>query len=93
MEKIIKALNRLTTTRDDIAKHITGAMMSQWPVLIIFIVFGRTFGLIAGAVVVSLFILWEIYNMIYEKKPFSITDVLAAVVTVTPFLIAMMLTK
>lgn len=89
MEKIIEALIHLTTVREDIQKHIVGAMISMWPIMVIRIFFGLTAGLIAGGTVVMLFILWEIYHMVKHKKPFSMLDVLAGTMTIAPFLIMM----
>tara|TARA_R100000541_G_scaffold25635_1_gene35249 strand:- start:466 stop:753 length:288 start_codon:yes stop_codon:yes gene_type:complete len=87
MNKIIKAITRLTTVRDDIAKHIVGSMYSMWIILIAYAFLGKTAGIIASILFIILFVLWEVYFMVKEDRPFSITDVLAGVIPMVPFLL------
>lgn len=87
MNKIIKALNSLTSIRPDLAKHMVGGVYSMWYIMVAYIVLGKTAGIIAALVFISLFSLWEIYHMVKHKKPFSVTDILAAFIPMIPFLI------
>ena len=89
MEKIIKALNSLTSIRPDYAQHMVGGVYSMWYIAVAYIVGGKMVGIISAAFFVSLFFLWEFYHMIKHKKPFSMTDILAAFIPMVPFLILM----
>ena len=89
MNKIIKAINSLTTVREDISKHIVGSMYCMWVILIAYAFLGKTVAIITSILFIILFVLWEIYFMVKENRPFSITDVLAAVIPMTPFLAVM----
>lgn len=93
MNKIIKAINSLTTVREDISKHIVGSMYCSWAILVAYGFLGKTAGIIASILFIILFLLWEIYFMVKESKPFSVTDVLAAVIPMTPFLLMLINTK
>ena len=87
MEKIIKGLDSLTSIRPDLAKHMVGGVYSMWYIMVAYIVLGKTAGIIASLVFISLFFLWEVYHMVKHKKPFSMTDILAAFIPMVPFLI------
>lgn len=87
MDKIIKGLDSLTSIRPDLAKHMVGGVYSMWYIMVAYIVGGKTAGIIAALVFISLFFLWEVYHMVKHKKPFSMTDILAAFIPMVPFLI------
>ena len=87
MEKIIKGLDSLTSIRPDLAKHMVGGVYSMWYIMVAYIVLGKTAGIIAALVFISLFFLWEVYHMVKHKKSFSMTDILAAFIPMVPFLI------
>ena len=86
MKTIIKSINRLCTVREDIAKHIVGSMYCSWAIMVTYGFLGKTAGIISSILFIILFILWEVYFMVTEKRPFSMTDVLAGVIPMTPFL-------
>lgn len=87
MKEVVRILNRLTSVRDDISKHIVGGVYSNWAIMVFYIVLGRTAGIISAGVFVLAFIFWELYNKKQEGSPFSVTDVLAAVITIMPSVI------
>ncbi len=93
MNNIIKSIDRLCTVREDISKHIVGSMYCSWAILVAYGFFGKTVGIITALFFISLFILWEIYFMVKDKRPFSMTDVLAGIIPMTPFLFMLINTK
>jgi hypothetical protein len=93
MEKIIKILDSITSIRPDLAKHMVGGVYSMWYIMVAYIVGGKTVGIIASLAFILLFILWEVYNMKKHKKPFSITDIMAAFIPMVPFLIMLVHTQ
>lgn len=77
-----KLLTKLTTVAKDTSKHIVGASYANWIVLVLTGFFGATVGFYASLTVCIIFVLWELYFKIFDKRPISVKDILAGLFVV-----------
>ena len=87
MKEIFRTINRLNTAREDVARHVMGAVYSAWMLIVIYTVAGKIPSLIGACVCVAFFVYWEIHNSINENRSVSVTNILGSVVTIAPLLI------